>query len=128
MERERFERVWQRVQGAGSAAERQLRGEAESVAFYGWLYERCPSCRREAAALQREARRSLQALRREYFLKHGENWEEPEPRLPEGSVLGALRRQYGRELEGAALAQGSLRMSRQRRAALLRTLLLRIIQ
>ncbi|MBQ2895442.1 MAG: hypothetical protein IJE26_01875 [Oscillospiraceae bacterium] len=127
MERETFERVWQRVQGRAGMLERQLAEEAESVAFYRWLMERCPSCRRETAALRREAEASLRALREEYFLRGGESWEPPLEQRRPPMVISALRQQYRQEQERAAGSTGALRVSREKRAAILRGLLLRLI-
>lgn len=128
MEREVFERVWQRVQGAGGTAERQLREEAESAAFYGWLRRRCPSCSREAAALEAECRGTLSRLRFEYYLEHGENWTAPTLPPPHGGVLTELRGQYQRELTRSKSCTGPLQHSREKRAAILRQLLRRAMQ
>ncbi|MBE6970263.1 MAG: hypothetical protein E7442_09150 [Ruminococcaceae bacterium] len=128
MERESFERVWQRVQGAERPLERQLREEAESAAFYGWLRRSCPSCGGAAAAMERECRASLEKLRFEYFLVWGEAWVQPEIALPGGGVLTNLRRQYQREHSRAQSSVGELRRSREKRAATLRWLLQRGVQ
>ena len=128
MERETFERVWQRVQGKEGPLERQLREEAESAVFYSWLRRSCPSCGRSAAALERECRAALEKLRFEYFLVWGEVWVQPELPEPRGGILTNLRRQYQREKERAQSAVGTLRASRERRAATLRLLLRRGVQ
>ena len=128
MERESFERVWQRVQGAEAPLERQLREEAESAAFYSWLRRSCPSCRSAAAAMERECRASLEKLRFEYFLVWGEAWMQPELPPPGGGVLTNLRQQYERERSRAQGAVGALRASREKRAATLRNLLGRAIR
>ena len=128
MEREAFERVWQRVQGTERPLERQLREEAESAVFYGWLRRHCPSCGSTAAALERECRKALEKLRFEHFLVWGEAWTQPELPPPRGGVLTNLRRQYRREQERAQSSVGALRASRERRAATLRSLLQRGVQ
>lgn len=128
MERETFERVWQRVQGNERPLERQLREEEESAAFYGWLRRRCPSCGHAAAAMERECRAALEKLRFEYFLVWGEVWVPPELPLPQGGILTNLRRQYEREQSRTQSAVGALRASRERRAAMLRNLLHRGLQ
>ena len=128
MERETFERVWQRVQGKEGPLERQLREEAESAVFYSWLRRSCPSCGRSAAALERECRAALEKLRFEYFLVWGEVWAEPELPPPRGGVLTNLRRQYERERSRAQSSVGTLRVSREKRAATLRSLLHRAVR
>ena len=128
MERETFDRVWQRVQGTERPLERQLREEAESAAFYAWLRRSCPSCTRAAAALERECRAALEKLRFEYFLVWGEPWAAPEWPEVRGGVLTNLRRQYRREQERTQSSVGALRASREKRAATLYSLLQRITQ
>ena len=128
MERETFERVWQRVQGKEGALERQLREEAESAVFYSWLRRSCPSCAPAAAAMERECHAALEKLRFEYFLVWGEPWSAAELPAVRGGVLTNLRRQYRREQERAQSSVGALRASRERRAATLRSLLQRGIQ
>ena len=125
MERETFERVWQRVQGTERPLERQLREEAESAAFYAWLRRSCSSCAQAAAAMERECRAALEKLRFEYFLVWGEVWTAPELPEPQGGILSNLRRQYEREQSRAQSAVGTLRVSRQKRASTLRMLLYR---
>ena len=128
MERDSFERVWQRVQGKENSLERQLREEAESAVFYGWLRSHCPSCGGTAAAMERECRSALEKLRFEYFLVWGEVWTAPVLPLPHGGVLMNLRQQYQREQSRTQSSVGTLRASRQRRTAALRVLLQRIMQ
>jgi len=128
VERETFERVWQRVQGTERPLERQLREEAESAVFYGWLRRSCPSCASSADAMERECRAALEKLRFEYFLIWGEAWVQPEVPPPRGGVLSNLRRQYEREQSRAQSSVGALRISREKRAAALRALLRRAMR
>ena len=128
MERESFERVWQRVQGTERPLERQLREETESAAFYAWLRKSCSSCAVAAAAMERESRAALEKLRFEFFLVWGEAWEIPAVPPPRGGVLTNLRRQYERETQRAAASVGTLRASRERRAVTLRGLLSRAVR
>ncbi len=114
MEREIFERVWDRVRGAQSRPPRRadpqraalegfIAGEGRDAAFYRALARRCSGdCRAEALRAARDEERHRKALGTEYYLLYGDSFL-PRCSAPEtAGVLSAARRAAVEEEKGAA--------------------------
>ena len=111
-EKEVFDSVWGRVSGADaqksvdarSEAEAFIRGELADAAKYAQLARMCGSApaARTLRRLSADEARHARELRTAYYLAYGES---PAPGRREtarpGSLLGALRKSYWEELEGA---------------------------